>query len=282
MIKGLTQAGLGSFNSFEEFVQQAAEYGFGAVDTDGHALRSLIELKGLEGAREFLNKHQMQIGTIGLPADWRSTEEAFRSGLSQLALDAQAASQLGCKTCCTYILPSTDLPAAHFMTLATRRLRICAQLLGAYNIKLGLEFVGPHHLRTRWANPFIWTLQETLDWVDAIGEPNVGLLLDAYHWYTNELGVNDILALKTEQIVHVHINDAPDVPVSEALDNDRLYPGEGVIDLSGFLRGLHAIGYKGVVSQEILTQLPPSDSTILLLKRSQVGFAKVYAAAGLS
>ncbi|HEY0829459.1 MAG TPA: sugar phosphate isomerase/epimerase family protein [Bacilli bacterium] len=282
MIKGLTQAGLGSFDSFEEFVQQAANYGFGAVDTDGHALRSLIVKKGLDGAKEFLDKHQIQIGTIGLPVEWRSTEDAFRSGLTQLAQDAQTAFQLGCTTCCTYILPSTDLPAAHFMALATRRLRTCAQILGAYNIRLGLEFVGPHHLRTLWANPFIWTLQETLDWIDAIGEPNVGLLFDAYHWYTNELTVHDILALKAEQIVHVHINDAPDVPVSLAMDNGRLYPGEGVIDLGSFLSGLNAIGYKGVVSQEILTPQPPAAPSADLLRRSQAGFAKVSAAAGLS
>ena len=60
------------------------------------------------------------------------------------------------------------------MALATTRLRACANILGAYGIRLALEFVGPHHLRTQWKNPFIWTVQETLDWIDAIGEPNVG------------------------------------------------------------------------------------------------------------
>ena len=61
------------------------------------------------------------------------------------------------------------------MALATRRLRTCAQILGAYGIRLGLEFVGPHHLRTAWKHPFIWTLDETLDWIDAIGEPQCRL-----------------------------------------------------------------------------------------------------------
>ena len=167
------------------------------------------------------------------------------------------------------------------MALATRRLRMCAQIVGAYGVRLGLEFVGPHHLRTAWKNPFIWTLQETLDWIDAIGEPNVGLLFDAYHWYTNELGTADIEALRAEQIIHVHINDAPDVPVQEALDNGRVYPGEGVIDLAGFLRALDAIGYKGAVSQEILSAEAPTESPESLVQRSKAGFDKVYAAAGL-
>ncbi|UUZ89861.1 sugar phosphate isomerase/epimerase [Paenibacillus sp. P25] len=142
------------------------------------------------------------------------------------------------------------------MALATRRLRTCAEILEAYGIRLGLEFVGPHHLRTRWANPFIWDIPSTLDWIDAIGKKNVGLLFDAYHWYTTEAGYEDILKLGASQIVHVHINDAPDVPVAEVLDNDRLYPGEGVIPLADFLRGLRQIGYSGVVAQEILTPQP--------------------------
>jgi len=277
MLRGLTQAGIG-MESDERLIESAAEYGFQAVDVDA---LSLVERLGLEPARELLQKHGIVIGTIGLPVEWRTTDEAFLQGLERLAKSAAAAAALGCMSCCTYILPSTDMKPAHFMAVATKRLRICAQILGAYGIRLGLEFVGPHHLRTQWKHPFIWTVDETLDWIDAIGESNVGLLFDAYHWYTNELTVADIERLRPEQIVHVHINDAPDLPVEEVLDNGRLYPGEGVIDLAGFLRALHHIGYKGVVAQEILTASRSTESPESLLQRSKQGFDKVYAAAGL-
>jgi sugar phosphate isomerase/epimerase len=106
-------------------------------------------------------------------------------------------------------------------------------------------------------------------------------LFDAYHWYTNGITVADIEKLRTEQIVHVHINDAPDVPLEEVLDNGRVYPGEGVFDLAGFLQGLQRIGYKGAISQEILTAAPPTDSPESLVQRSKAGFDKVYAAAGI-
>ncbi|MDD9267000.1 sugar phosphate isomerase/epimerase family protein [Paenibacillus sp. GCM10023248] len=278
MLRGLTGAGLGKLESTEQFLELAARYGFAAVDLDALAL---VESHGVDGARELLSKHGLVIGSIGLPVEWRGSEETFRAGLPKLTQAAAAAAALGCTSCCTYILPSTDLNAAHFMALATRRLRTCAQILGAYGIRLGLEFVGPHHLRTRWKHPFIWTVEETLDWIDAIGESNVGLLFDAYHWYTNGLTVADIEKLRPEQIVHVHINDAPDVPVEDVLDNGRVYPGEGVIDLAGFLQGLARIGYKGAVSQEILTATPPTDAPESLAQRSKAGFDKVYAAAGL-
>lgn len=281
MIKGLTQAGLGTIEGIEQFIELAAKHDFGAVDTDGKTLIEFIENKGLEGARSFLKKHNIIIGSIGLSVDWRTTDEAFQSGLTQLTQDAKAAAALGCNACCTYILPSTDLNAAHFMALATTRLRLCAQILGAYGIRLGLEFVGPHHLRTRWKHPFIWNQQSTLDWIDAINEPNVGLLFDAYHWYTNESTVEDIHALKASQIVHVHINDAPNLPISEVLDNGRLYPGEGVIDLTAFLNALKSIGYTGVVSQEVLTSEPPVGTPEELIIKSAEAYTKVFTKANI-
>ncbi len=136
-------------------------------------------------------------------------------------------------------------------------------------------------MRTRWEHPFIWDMDSTLDWIEAIGESNVGLLFDSYHWYTTEADLNDILRLRPEQIVHVHINDAPNVPVEEVLDNNRLYPGEGVIDLTSFLQGLRRIGYKGAVSQEILTPEPLTESSEVLMRKSAEAFRRVFSEAGL-
>lgn len=279
MLRGLSKAGLGDIGSDENMIKLAANYGFQTVDIDA---LSLIGKLGREQSQALLQQHSIAIGSIGLPVEWRGTEEQFQAGLTRLAASAEAASALGCSACCTYVLPSTDMNAAHFMTLATRRLRICAEVLGAYGIRLGLEFVGPHHLRTRWANPFVWTIDETLDWIASIGLSNVGLLFDSYHWYTTSNRVEDILRLDVSQIVHVHINDAPDLPIEQVLDNGRLYPGEGVINLSGFLQSLHHIGYQGSVTQEILTAEPPMDTAEVLLARSKAGYDKVYQAAGLA
>jgi sugar phosphate isomerase/epimerase len=278
MLRGLSRAGLGNIGSDQQLIEKAAAFGFQSVDLDA---AGLVKALGVDQARELLRQHHMEIGSIGLPVDWRGSEMKFRDDLPKLLDQAVALAALGGSRCCTYILPSTDLNAAHFMALATKRLRTCAQILGAYGIRLGLEFVGPHHLRTRWKHPFIWTMGETLDWIDAIGESNVGLLLDAYHWYTTEMAVRDIEALQASQIVHVHLNDAKDVAVEQVLDNDRMYPGEGVIDLVGFLQALQKIGYTGMVAQEILTPAPLTDAPDVLLRRSKEGYDKVFGAAGL-
>lgn len=276
MIKGLSTAGLGQVKNIEHLIELASKNGFGAIETSGKALRDWVETKGLAEAKSFLDQQQIIIGSIGLPVEWRGTDEQFQEGLPTLLADAKIAADFGCKSCCTYVLPATDQKPAHFMVQATKRLRLCAQILKEFGVHLGLEFVGPHHLRTAWKYPFVWTMEETLEWINVIGEPNVGLLLDSYHWYTTGGTVEDLLALDPSQITHVHINDAKDVPVTEALDNDRLYPGEGVIDLPAFLKALTDIGFKGVIAQEILTPESPIESAETLAEKSGKAFEKVF------
>lgn len=282
MIKTLSVQGLGQVKDLEELVRLAAENGFEAVETNGSELKKFVHEKGTEGAKAFLRKEKVQIGSFGLPVQWRTSDEEFKRGLSNLIEDAAIFSQFGCTTCYTYILPSVDENVFSFTLKATKRLKLCAQILREYGIHLGLEFVGPHHLRTKWKHPFIWKMEDTLDWIDFIHEENIGLLLDSFHWFTTEGTVDDILSLEASQITYVHLNDARDVPVTEILDNDRLYPGEGVIPLVDFLQALKKINYKGMVAQEILTPTPPTDSCEELAQRSGMAFQKLFKAADLS
>ena len=92
--------------------------------------------------------------------------------------------------------------------------------------------------------------------VDAIGTGNVGLLMDSWHWYTSHGTVDELLALSNKDIVHVHVNDAPDgVPVDQQVDNRRKLPvTTGVIDMKGFINALVKIGYDGPVECEPFDQ----------------------------
>lgn len=272
---GLTRAGLGDVGPDETLIELAAAYGYCTVDTDAASLAGRL---GTENARALLERHRIELSSIGLRVNWREDDAAFRASLHTLPHAAQAASDLGCRACCTYILPSTDSGPARFMALAIRRLRLCADILDAFGMRLGLEYVGPHHLRSRWKYPFIWTQEETLDMIGAIGRPNVGLMLDSYHWHTTGLSAEAIAALQPHQIVHVHLNDAPDVPIEQAIDNERLYPGEGVIDLPKFLQAVHSTGYRGAVTQEVLLPAAPAEDVHTILRRSKSGLDRVLQA----
>ena len=49
------------------------------------------------------------------------------------------------------------------------------------------------------------------------GATNIGVILDSYHWYTAGGTVADIRALRAEDVVYVHVNDAPEGRALEAL-----------------------------------------------------------------
>jgi sugar phosphate isomerase/epimerase len=81
--------------------------------------------------------------------------------------------------------------------------------------------------------------------------PNVGLLLDSWHWYHAGATTEDIIAAGRDRIVHVHFNDSPKLPPEKIRDNQRLLPGEGVINLTGFLQALQSIHYHDALSVEV-------------------------------
>jgi sugar phosphate isomerase/epimerase len=128
--------------------------------------------------------------------------------------------------------------------------------LGEHGCRLGLEFIGPRTLRVDKPYGFIYSMGGMLALAHAIGTGNVGLLLDCWHWYTGLGTVSDLMGLTNEDVVHVHVNDAPDgVYVGDQIDNKRALPNEtGVIDLVGFLSALQKIGYDGPVSPEPFSQ----------------------------
>ncbi len=108
--------------------------------------------------------------------------------------------------------------------------------------------------------------------------PNVGLTLDAWHWYHAGGTVADILAAGKERIVVVHFDDSAKLPADQVRDNERLLPGEGVIDLTGFLQALQKIGYEDSLSVEVfgrgLKEKPPAESAKLCLEAGRAVFRK--------
>ncbi|MEH7379015.1 sugar phosphate isomerase/epimerase family protein [Bacillus sp. JJ1533] len=276
MLKGLSTAGIGKVSGLKEHIHLASINGFHAVETTAFELREFVESNGLKQALEYVKEKNVTIGAVQLPVEWRMDDAKFREGLNELLETAELASKFECKTFFTYFMPSTDRDIAPYLLELSKRIRLMGRLIREYDMNLALEFVGPHHLRHKWKNVFIYDAKTTLEWLDFIGESNVGIVLDSFHWYTSQETIEDILEIETSRIKYVHLNDARQMPVEDVLDNDRVFPGEGVIDLDGFLKVLKEINYTGLVTQEILTIEEPEEPCGVLAKRSGEAFSKVF------
>lgn len=266
MLKPCLHPSIVRTNELNAYLDLAQANGYETVDADLGWLQETAKKHGEAYLREQFHSRGLTLASFGLPVDVHGDESTFQADLARLPEHAERCLSLGATRCCTWLWPSIDdLPVPYASRLA-RRFRECANVLSAYGTRLGLEFVGPHHLRNK-RYPFVQNLSDLLAYLEAVDASNVGILMDSYHWYTAQVPMSEMLALRAHQIVHVHINDA-DLPPAEALDGERLPPGDGQIDLAQFLRALDMIGYTGPVSLEVLHSKPLAESEGELVARA--------------
>ena len=254
----------GGLSAMEQF-ELASKVGLPGVDTGIEAIAAMVEEKSIDGVKEYFAELNVQPGVWGLSVNWREDEDTFKTGLANLPAQAKLGQEIGCPRTCTWIPPTTEDPAA-FRKIAVRRFAECGRILGEHGVRLGLEWVGP--ATSRGNNPdFIHRMDQLLEMEEEMAEPNIGLLVDSFHWFTAGHTQAELEALPVEKVVHVHLNDATaDRTAEEQLDMERLLPGEGQIDLRAFLGALKRIGYEDYMGIETfsaeLTQLPPEESAL--------------------
>ena len=254
--------------NLEEAIAAAKKGGFEGVEINAAEVADRLEANGADEIEQLFASAGIRPAGWGLPTDWRTSEESWRKGLEELPRLARAAAAIGANRTSTWILPGSDeRPFEENRRFHIERFTPIAQILADNGCRLGLEFVGPKTSRDARKYPFIYRMPEMLEMGAEIG-PNVGLLLDCWHWYTSHGTLEELHTLRPEQVVYVHVNDAPSgIPVDEQLDHVRALPGEtGVIDIAGFLGALQAIGYDGPVVPEPfkkeLNALPSDDARL--------------------
>jgi 3-dehydroshikimate dehydratase len=83
--------------------------------------------------------------------------------------------------------------------------------------------------------------------------PHVGLILDSFHTLAREIDPETIRRIPGDRIFFVQLADAPKIEM-DLLYWSRHYrnmPGEGDLDVIGFMRAVAAAGYTGTLSLEI-------------------------------
>ncbi|HUB26471.1 MAG TPA: sugar phosphate isomerase/epimerase family protein [Tepidisphaeraceae bacterium] len=233
--------------SLPEFVELAAGAGFGGADVD---MAWAVE-HGAAALRDLYAARGMAFGGWGVPFDWRSDSPAA-DGLSTLEKQARIAAEVGIDACATWLLPSSDIPLHMNWHFHVQRLSPIAKVLAGHGLRFGLEFVSPYHLRRKSKHEFVFTPMAVLELASDVGG-QCGLLVDSFHLHAAGEPMSVLTQIPAERVVLVHLNDAPAGPLDSIQDGKRVLPGEGVIDLPGFLGGLAKIGYRGPVSLEVFS-----------------------------
>jgi len=124
-------------------------------------------------------------------------------------------------------------------------LRELGDLAASFDIRIGYEALA-------WGR-FVNDHRDAWEIVRRADHANVGLILDSFHTLARKTDPDTIRAIPGDKIFFVQLADAP------AFNMDLLYwsrhfrnmPGEGDLDVTGFMRAVAATGYDGVLSLEI-------------------------------
>ena len=125
-----------------------------------------------------------------------------------------------------------------------RVLRDLGEIAGQFGVRLSFEFLG-----FGWCS--VRTPRAAFEIIQAIDRANVGMTVDAAHFYGGGGLLDEISQLDPARIFAFHLDDLEDTPKEAITDATRVLPGLGVIPLGEICRRLQAIGYDGPCSIEL-------------------------------
>jgi len=239
-----------------EAIDLARNAGFAGLSFQIRAAAQTIEEQGLAAVQEQFVRAGVKPALWNLPVAWRDDDQ-WQADLRELPRLARAARELGSTRTATFMPSGSDeRPFRENFDWHVARLRPIAEVLRDEGCRFGIEFIGPKTYRAAFRHEFIYTLGGMMELIAAIGTGNVGVMLDSWHLYTSGGTLADLERLTSQDVVVVHVNDAPaGIAPDDQIDTVRALPMETeVIDLVGFMRALRKMGYDGPVMPEPFSQ----------------------------
>ena len=170
----------------------------------------------------------------------REEAVAFLRRCSELTA-AMGAEVLGGVTYAAHGRMLSERPTRVHMERSAEVLRQAARDAAALGVTLGIEPCN------RYEVFLVNTAAQAVELAEMVGEDNVGIHLDAYHMNIEEEDFETPVRLAGDRLVHFHLSES-----------HRGVPGRGVVDWAAVMRGLHAIGYDGLVGLESFEEMSPA------------------------
>jgi len=113
--------------------------------------------------------------------------------------------------------------------------RELARFAGHHGVRLTIEPIN------RYETNFLNTVEETLHFLEDLGEETVGVLLDTFHMNIEEASMDEAVHAAGDRLWHVHW-----------VDSNRCAPGMGHTEFRPLYQALQGVEYGGYLSAEII------------------------------
>lgn len=227
-------------------IRVASEAGFDCIEIWSEKLRAFLESNTTDDLKKLFAERGVE------PYSINSIEHiTFRDcgGRAELLFECEHLCRIASEISCPYVvvvpgrLP-TGASQQHVIDESVRTLKELGGIAETFGVGLAFEFLGQ-------ADCSVQTLALASEIVQSVARPNVGLVLDSFHFYAGGSTIESIDALEAKRLFIFHINDAEDRPRERLEDRHRLLPGLGILPLKQIVAALRRIGYDRVTSVEI-------------------------------
>lgn len=230
-----------SFDQDVQFYSEAGIYGVGVW-------RDKLDQFGFEQGVELLNKSNMQAANLVDSGYFLSkTRSQTRRAIEDVfeAIDQAKALKTD-----TLLIVTGDVGSFHRSLEEAKEIVIdclkdIAPSAHSAGVKLAIEPIASRYP----GYTFLHDISGTMEIINAVNSPAVGLFFDTDHLYQNE-DLFENIQKAGDRIFGVHIND---MPASPAPGIDRKILGDGVIPLKNIIHAIHETGYRGFYDVEIMS-----------------------------
>jgi sugar phosphate isomerase/epimerase len=250
MFKILNLAILGISSRINELVEMSLTFGFQGVDIELPMVLAHAQIHGPQYAYGLIGGARSRSGGFDLPVRFQGDEAEFATDIAKLPEIAKLCREMHLVRAYSTIQPtSSQLAYPANFELHRKRILQVADILSAEGIRLGLSFVAPESFRKEGEYPFVYQAEALSALVKAVGSPDVGVVLDVWHWVAGGGTVDSLQQFTADQVIAVRLSDGPsDKPAATWTYADRYLPGaSGAIDSVEVLKWLNSIGYDGPV-----------------------------------
>lgn len=228
----------------EQDVDIAAQCGYQALELWAAKLDTYVSHSSLAQLRDRMAAAGLQPSCINSIEDITANDAAGRDAiLTTLRARVSMARELGAPS--IVVVPSCRAEILSYRDAiadAVEVLRVMSDVAG--DVSLAFEFLGKPGCT-------VPTLGMAMEIVDQVDRPNVGMVLDVFHFYAGGSDLDDVRRIAVDKLFMVHLNGVEDLPKDQLTDAHRLYPGEGATPIAAILDLLHQRGYDDIASVEI-------------------------------
>jgi 2-keto-myo-inositol isomerase len=228
-------------------LRAAREANYDALEIRETKLKAYLEAQGsLPALRERLVGAGLEAISLNTIEDSTlRTDMGQKIVLEKCRILCDVAAALACPFVVAVPSPLRRTDPAQVSAKTVEALRAMVALAKPYGVRIGFEFLG-------FADSSVNTLKAAREIVEAVNDPTVGLVIDAFHFYVGGSTWEMLDQLDPTRLFLVHLDDAEkNVPQEQLTDAHRVLPGDGVIPLRDLVHRVHALGYNGVYSIEL-------------------------------